>query len=86
MDNEEAWMLYRDVVLEKIDLNAALKTSESVCSAVGLKLAKSWQAYVNELLKIPWTSIFLTSLELKGFGDDLQSCILNTLYYRPCDF
>ena len=39
MDNEEAWILYRDVVLEKINLNAVLKTSESVCSAVGLKLA-----------------------------------------------
>ena len=65
MDNEEAWMLYRDDVLEKIDrLNAVLKTSESVCSAVGLKLAKSWQEKTNELPKMPWTSIFLTSLKL----------------------
>ena len=84
MDNEEPWILYRDVVLEKINLNVVLKTSESVCSAVGLKLAKLWQAYLNELLKIPWTSIFLTSLEPEGFGDDLQIRILNTLYYRPC--
>ena len=84
MDSEEAWMLYRDVVLEKIDLNAVLKTSKSVCSAVGLKLAKLWQAYVNQLLKIPRTSIFPTSLELEGFGDDLQSRILNNLHYRPC--
>ena len=65
MDNEEAWMFYRDDVLEKIDrLNAVLKTSESVCSAVGFKLAKSWQEKTNELPKMPWTSIFLTSLEL----------------------
>ena len=41
MDNEEAWMYYRDDVVEKIDLNAVLKTAESVCSALGFKLAKS---------------------------------------------
>ena len=31
-----------------------------------------------------WTSIYLTSLELDGIGDDLQSRILYALYYEPC--
>ena len=35
---------------------------------------------MNERLKIPWTIIFLTSLELEGFDDDLLSHILYTLY------
>ena len=34
---------------------------------------------------MPWTSIYLASLELDVFqqGDDLQSRILYALYYRP---
>ena len=84
MDNEEAWMYYRDDVVEKIDLNAVLKTTESVCSALGFKLAKSWAVYVTELPKMPWTSIYLTSLELDGVADDLQSRILYAIYHGPC--
>ena len=84
MDNKEAWMYYRDDVVEKIDLNAVLKTAESVCSSLGFKLAKSWEVYVTELPKMPWTSIYLTSLELDGVADDLQSRILYAIYYVPC--
>ena len=73
-------MYYRDDVVEKINLNAVLKTNESVCSALGFKLAKSWEVYVSELPKMPWTSIYLTSLELDGVADDLQSRILNAIY------
>ena len=57
MDNDEAWMYYHDEVLEQIDLNVILKTAESVCSALGFKLGKTWEAYVTELPKLPWTSI-----------------------------
>ena len=53
MDSEDAWMYYRDDVVEKMDLNVVLKTAESVCSAIGLKLGKSWEAYVTELPKFP---------------------------------
>ena len=84
MDNEEAWMYYRDDVVEKIDLNAVLKTIESLCSALGFKLAKSWEVYVTELPKMPWTRIYLTSLELNGVADDLQSRILYAIYHGPC--
>ena len=78
-------MYYRDDVVEKIaDLNAVLKTTESLCSALGFKLAKSWEVYVTELPKMPWTSIYLTSLELDGVADDLQSRILYAIYHGPC--
>ena len=76
MDSENAWIYYHDDVVEKIDLNLVLKTAESVCSALSFKLGKSWEAYVTELPKLPWTSIYLTSLELDGVADDLQSRIL----------
>ena len=54
-------------MLEKIDLNAVLNNVESVCKALGFKLGQSWQMYVSELPKMPWTSIFLASLEVDGF-------------------
>ena len=45
MDGEDAWMYYYDDVVKKIDLSLVLKTAESVCSALGIKLGKSWEAY-----------------------------------------
>ena len=83
MDSEDAWFYYHDEVREKIDLNTVLKTTESVCSVLGFELAKSWEAFVTELPKIPWTSIYLTSLEFDGPGDDVQSRILYAIYYGP---
>ena len=88
MDSEDAWMYYRDDVVEKMDLNVVLKTAESVCSAIGLTLGKSWEAYVTELPKFPWTSIYLTSLELEGSigvfqPRQLQDRILYAIYYGP---
>ena len=56
----------------------------TVYSALGFKLAKSWEVYVTELPKMPWTSIYLTSLELDGVADDLQSRILYAIYHSPC--
>ena len=70
MDNDDALMYYHDEVVEQIDLNVILKTAESVCSALGFKLGKTWEAYVTELPKLPWTSIYLTSLELEDYGTD----------------
>ena len=86
MDSEDAWMYYRDDAVEKMDLNVVLKTAESVCSAIGLKLGTSWEAYVTELPKFPWTSIYLTSLELEGSigvfqPNQLQDRILYAIYY-----
>ena len=78
-------MYYHDEAAEQIDLNSVLNATKSICSALGFKLGKSWEAYANEPLKMSWTSIYLASLELDVFqlGDDLQSCILYALYYRP---
>ena len=52
MDNDDAWMYYRHEVVEQIDLNSMLNATESICSALGFKLGKSWEAYVTELPKI----------------------------------
>lgn len=49
MDNDDAWMYYHDGVVEQIDLNSMVNATESICSAVGFKLGKSWEAYVTEL-------------------------------------
>ena len=85
MDNDDAWMYYHDEAAEQIDLNSVLNATESICSALGFKLGKSWEAYANELLKMPWTSIYLASLELDVFqlADNLQSRILYAVYYSP---
>ena len=90
IDSEDAWFYFRDDVVENIDLNLVLKTAESVCSALGFKLGNSWETYVTELPKFPWTSIYqdLTSLELEGFSEivqpkQLQDRILYAIYYGP---
>ena len=60
MDNDDAWKYYHDEVVEQIDLNSMLNaTAESICSAPGFKLDKSWEAYCQIL---SWTSIYLASL------------------------
>ena len=74
MDNDDAWMYYHDEVVEQIDLNSMLNTTESICSALGFKLGKSWEAYVNELPKIAvrCTALFDLSvwgIVLKNIGD-----------------
>ena len=88
MDSEDAWMYYRDDVVEKIDLNVVLKTSESVSSVIDLILGKSWEAQVTELPKFPWTSIYLTSIELEGSigifqPKQLQDRIMYAISYGP---
>ena len=60
MDNDDAWKYYQDEVVEQIDLNSMLNATESICSAVGFKLRKPWEAYCQIL---SWTSIYLGSLE-----------------------
>ena len=61
MDNKIAWMYHRGDFLENIDLNAVLKTTERVCSALGFKLANSWEAYMymKKLPKLPCACIYL---------------------------
>ena len=71
-----------------MNLNDVLKIAESVYNTLGVKLGKSWEAYVSELAKTPWTSLYLTSLELEGCGEviqakQLQDRILHSVYYGP---
>ena len=64
MENDDAWMYYHDDVVEKIDLNVILKTAESVCSALGFKLRKTWEACVTELPNQPRSQV-LSPLSLR---------------------
>ena len=65
---------------KKIDLNAVLNNVESACNALGFKLGQSWEMYVSELPKMPWTSEFLTSLEVDVFR--VVSCALYMMDLR----
>ena len=84
LDTEDAWFYYHDEALEQIDLAVVMKTVESVCSALGLKLGQTWESYLTELPKLPWTSLYLTSLELEHYAEDIKERVLYALYYGPC--
>ena len=83
MDKEDSWLYYREDVLEKIDSDAVLNNVESVCNALGFKLGQTWKMYVSELPKMPWTSIFLASLEVDGFDGDIKSRVLRAIHDGP---
>ena len=36
------------------------------------------------LPKLPWTSLYLTSLELENYDEDIKERVLYALYYGPC--
>ena len=61
-----------------------MQTLKGVCSTLGLKLGQTWESYLTELPNLPWTSPYLTSLELENYDEDMKECILYALYYGPC--
>ena len=54
---------------------------ESVCSTLGLKLGQTWESYLTELPKLPWTSLYLTSLELENYDEVMKKRVLYALCY-----
>ena len=78
-DAEDAWFFYHDVAREQIDLDVVMKTVDSVCSTLGLKLGQTWKSYLTELPKLPWTSLYLTSLELEHYDEDMKERVLYAL-------
>ena len=61
-----------------------IQTVESICSTLGLKLGQTWESYLTELPKLPWTSLYLTSLELENYDEDMKERVLYALNYGPC--
>ena len=63
-------------VVEKVDLSVVLKTAKSVWTALGIKLGKSWEAYVTELHKFLWTNL------IRRIGPNTRAAyrILRVLY------
>ena len=85
LDTEDAWFYYHDEAREQIDLAVVMKTVESVSSTLGLKPAKHGKMIrLTELPKLPWTSLYLTSLELEHQVEDMKERVLYALYYGPC--
>ena len=60
-----------------------MKTVENVCSTLGFKLGQTWESYLTELPKFPWTSIYLISLELEYCDQNIENRVLYALYYGP---
>ena len=84
LDIEDAWFYYHDEAREQIDLAMVMQTVESVCSTLGLNLVQTWKNYLTELPKLPWTSLYLTSLELENYDEDMKERVLYALNYGPC--
>ena len=84
LDTVDAWFYYHDVAHEQIDLAVVMQTVERVCSTLGLKLGQTWESYLTELPKLPWTSLYLTSLELENYDEDMKERVLYALYNGPC--
>ena len=42
------------------------------------------RCFQQELPKLPWTSLYLTSLELANYDEDMKERILYDLYNGPC--
>ena len=80
MDSEEACLFYHDEAREKSDVNDFLKTANSVCSLLGFKLGSSWETYLRGLHKLPWTNLYLTSLELETGGERTQTTFKLSLF------
>ena len=72
LDIEDAWFHYHVEAREQIDLATVMQTVESVFSTLGLKLGQTWEIYLTELPKLPWTSLYLTSLELENYDEDMK--------------
>ena len=85
-DTEDAWFYYHDAAREQIDLVVLMKTVKSVCSTLGLKLGQTWESYLTEFPKLPWISLYLTSLEVENYDEDMKERILYVLYKGPCGF
>lgn len=83
MDSEDGWFYCHDDLRDKTN---HLRTAERICNVLGLKLGKSWEAYVS---KLPWTSMYLTSRKLESLGEtlqpkNLQESIRHALYHGLC--
>ena len=84
MDTEDVWFYYRDEAYKQIGLAMVMRTAEIVCSTLQCKLGQTWESYLTELPKLPWTSLYLTSLEFEHYDKDMKERVLYALYYGPC--
>ena len=50
----------------------------------GVEAWPDMESYLTELPKFPWTSLYLTSVELGNYDEDMKERVLCALYYGPC--
>ena len=86
MGQEEAWNLYYDSVIQEIDPQRVWELAEGVCKLLEVPLHESWESYVSELYKLPWTTVYLTYLELNYCIDNenLVNRVVQAVYDGPC--
>ena len=84
LDIEDAWSYYHDEAQEQIDLAMVMLTVKTVYNTLGLKLGQTWERHLTELPKLPWTSLYLASLDFENYDEDMKERILYALNYRPC--
>ena len=85
IDQEEAWFLYFDQAVEKVDLAHVMTAIVNVCSILGFIPSDKWEGYLTSLPKLPRTKVYLTSLELKNSGnivseEDIEDRVIYAIY------
>ena len=63
-EEEEVWNLYYDEAIQTVDWNQVWDLASRVCQVLDFHLHPSWQEYITEFYKLPWTTIYLTLLQL----------------------
>ena len=85
IDEEEAWYRHYDQAVEKVDLAHVMTATVNVCSTLGYILSDKWEGYLTSLTKLPRTTVYLTSLELKNSGnivpvDEIEDRVIYAIY------
>lgn len=69
MDEEEAWNYYYEEAIQVVDSNRVWTLVENVCDMLDIRIHRSWYSYVPELYKLPWTTAYLSFLQIDNFSD-----------------
>ena len=65
---------------QEIDPENVWDLAESVCQTLEFSLHETWKRYLNELFKLPWTTVHLTFLQFSERSDTLVNRIIQALY------
>ena len=69
IDEEYAWNLYYDDVIESVGENDVWEVAKKVAHMIDITIDPSWYYYISELKKFPWTTIYLSILQFGCCAD-----------------